>query len=360
MELRQLEYFVAVAEEANFTRAAERVHISQSGVSAQIRQLEHDLGATLIDRSGRVATLTAAGTAALEHARAALAAVQALRHAVDEVTGVVRGRLAVGMVSGCTILPLFDALAAFHRAHPGIEMTLYEDNSDRLIDDIRSGATDIALIGAAGAPPAGLGALSIVSEGLVAVVPVGHPLTQRGTVVLADVVGYPVVCMPTGTGIRTVFDRSCAAKGLTASIALQATAGDAVIDLAVRGPGDCGHRSSRGAGAGLAAGAEPGARRAGAALLPGVRCAGAAPRAGRSAGSVAQEDHSGAEPEGFHRLQGGQAGAVGEQPPAAADDDRVDEQSEFVDKSAGDQRVRQVDAAGHHNVLARQRLQRSD
>ena len=88
MELRQLEYFVAVAEEANFTRAAERVHISQSGVSAQIRQLEHDLGATLIDRSGRSATLTAAGAAALPHARAALGSVQALRHAVDEVTGV--------------------------------------------------------------------------------------------------------------------------------------------------------------------------------------------------------------------------------------------------------------------------------
>ena len=59
MELRQLEYFIAVAEEANFTRAAQRVHISQSGVSAQIRQLEHDLGATLIDRSGRTATVTA-------------------------------------------------------------------------------------------------------------------------------------------------------------------------------------------------------------------------------------------------------------------------------------------------------------
>ena len=61
MELRQLEYFVAVAEEANFTRAAQRVHVSQSGVSAQIRQLERDLGAALIDRSGRVASLTGAG-----------------------------------------------------------------------------------------------------------------------------------------------------------------------------------------------------------------------------------------------------------------------------------------------------------
>src|SRR5919205_243713 len=74
MDLRQLEYFVAVAEERNFTRAAERVHISQSGVSAQIRRLEHELGAELFDRSARTATLTVAGKAALDHARATLAA----------------------------------------------------------------------------------------------------------------------------------------------------------------------------------------------------------------------------------------------------------------------------------------------
>ena len=90
--MRQLEYFVAVAEEANFTRAAQRVHISQSGVSAQVRQLEHDLGATLIDRSGRTATLTAAGAAALPHARAVLASAGAVRQAVDEVNGLIRGR----------------------------------------------------------------------------------------------------------------------------------------------------------------------------------------------------------------------------------------------------------------------------
>lgn len=84
MELRQLEYFVAVAEERNFTRAAERVHISQSGVSAQIRQLEGELGAPLFERSARTATLTTAGKAALEHARAALNSAKSVRTAVDE------------------------------------------------------------------------------------------------------------------------------------------------------------------------------------------------------------------------------------------------------------------------------------
>src|SRR3954453_23087671 len=93
MELRQLEYLVAVAEEANFTRAAERVHISQSGVSAQVRALEAEVGAELFDRSGRAARPTAAGAAALPYARAALAAAGALRQGVDDVNGLVRGRL---------------------------------------------------------------------------------------------------------------------------------------------------------------------------------------------------------------------------------------------------------------------------
>jgi len=237
MELRQLEYFIAVAEEANFTRAAERVHISQSGVSAQIRQLEHDLGATLIDRSGRSASLTAAGAAALDHARAVLAAVDAVRKAVDDVNGLIRGRLVIGMVTACTVTPLFDALAAFHLAHPGVEITLIEDNSDRLAERVRTGAADLALIGASGIAPLGLDALPIVSERLVAAVPPGHPLAGLARATLGEISMYPIVSMPEGTGVRTVFDQGCAANGIQPDIALQASAPGAVADLAVRGLG---------------------------------------------------------------------------------------------------------------------------
>jgi DNA-binding transcriptional LysR family regulator len=237
MELRQLEYFVAVAEEANFTRAAERVHISQSGVSAQIRQLERELGAELIDRSGRVATLTAAGQAALEHARAVLAGVETMRASVDDVAGLIRGRLTIGMVTACTVEPLFDGLAAFHRAHPGIELELMEANSDVLVERVRAGSVDLALIGTAREPPADLAALSIVSEGLVALVPDGHPLAKRVRVTLGGLSEFPIVCPPLGTGVRAVFDQACAAAGLHPDITLQATAPDAVVDLASRGLG---------------------------------------------------------------------------------------------------------------------------
>jgi DNA-binding transcriptional LysR family regulator len=238
MELRQLEYLIAVAEEANFTRAAERVHISQSGVSAQIRQLEHDLGVTLIDRSSRTARLTDAGTAAVTHARAALSAVAALRQAVDEVNGLIRGQLAVGMVTACTVTGLFDALAEFHLAHPGVAITLVEDNSASLIERVRSGMADLALIGASGGPPLGLDALPIASERLAAAVPPGHPLlTGRPGVTLADLAGYPVVCMPSGSGIRNVLDQACTAQGVRPDIAMEASAPGAVADLAARGLG---------------------------------------------------------------------------------------------------------------------------
>ncbi|MFI7689778.1 LysR substrate-binding domain-containing protein [Nonomuraea sp. NPDC049655] len=237
MELRQLEYFVAVAEERSFTRAAERVHISQSGVSAQIRQLERELGAELFDRSARVATLTVAGKAALEHARAALAAAGAVGQAVGEVTDLIRGTLTVGMVLGCTVTPLFDALAAFRRAHPGVELSLLEDNSDKLVEGVRGGALDLALIGVANGVPEGLEALTIVSERLVAAVPPEHPLAGRGRIALRDLGEQAIVCMPRGTGLRAVFDEACAAQGLRPPIALQAGAADAIAGLAVRGLG---------------------------------------------------------------------------------------------------------------------------
>ena len=236
MELRQLEYLVAVAEEANFTRAAQRVHISQSGVSAQIRQLEHDLGATLIDRSGRTATLTQAGEMAVKGAREILAASAALRQSVEEVTGLLSGRLTVGMVTACTITALFDALATFHRAHPRVAITLLEDDSATLVERVHAGALDIALIGAAGPPP-GLEAHPIVSERLAAAAAKDHPLSGRTRLTLNDLTGLPLICMPAGTGIRTVFEDSCLSQGLKLEVALEASAAGTVMDLAARGLG---------------------------------------------------------------------------------------------------------------------------
>lgn len=237
MDLRQLEYFVAVAEEANFTRAAERVHISQSGVSAQIKQLERELGADLFDRSTRAVRLTTAGEAALGHARAALASARAVGEVVVETSRLLRGRLGVGMVVGCAITPFFDALASFHEAHPGVAIAVREGSSDQLIDELRGGGVDLCLVGCAHRPPEDLASMTIVSEGLTAVVPPGHELARRKTTTLAQVTKHPVVCMPPGTGLRAVFDQACAARGIRATIAVEAAAAESIADLAARGLG---------------------------------------------------------------------------------------------------------------------------
>jgi DNA-binding transcriptional LysR family regulator len=153
------------------------------------------------------------------------------------VTGLIRGQLVIGMVIGCTITPLFAALAAFHAAHPGVEVVLMEDNSDRLIEGVRAGSVDLALIGTAAATTTRLDTLTILSERLVAAVPASHRLATRRKVSLADMTTDPIVCMPTGTGIRAVFDQACAAAGVTLRIALQASAADAIADLVARGLG---------------------------------------------------------------------------------------------------------------------------
>jgi DNA-binding transcriptional LysR family regulator len=206
-------------------------------VSAQIKQLERELGAALFDRSGRGAGLTQAGAAALRHARSVLASVEGVRRAVDEGTGVVRGRLVVGMVTACTVTPLFDALAAFHRCHPGVEIALVEDSSDRLLERLRTGGADLVLAGARERPPEGWEFLTVVSEGLVAAVPGGHPVAERPYTTLAELAAHPLVCLPEGTGVRAAFDNACVRQGVRCRVDFQASAPTAVADLAVRGLG---------------------------------------------------------------------------------------------------------------------------
>ncbi len=237
MDIRQLEYFVAVVETANFTRAAERVHISQSGVSAQIRQLERELGQPLLDRSGKTVRLTDAGSVVLPHARAALASVAGIREAVDELAGLVHGHVSVGMVTACGVTVLFDQLAEFHQLHPGIDVTLTEDTSDRLVDDVLSGQLDLALAGLAGDVPAGIASTVIADEPLVAAVATDDPWATRTTVPLAALQERALVCLPQGTGVRTAFDDACRAGGLQPRVALEASAPDAVAGLALRGLG---------------------------------------------------------------------------------------------------------------------------
>ena len=205
MELRQLEYFVAVAEEASFTRAAQRVHVAQPAVSSQIRRLEREFGQDLLDRSGRTVRLTEVGAAVLPFARAALSAVSEARLAVDELTGLLRGRVAVGMITSCGALDLPALLAAFHERHPGVGITLAEANSDELVRSLLSGDLDLALIGYA-TPPDGVALRVVVDEQLVVAVLPSSPLARRKSLSAKELGALSLISLPTGTGMRAALD----------------------------------------------------------------------------------------------------------------------------------------------------------
>ncbi|MDT5326170.1 MAG: hypothetical protein QOF25_3322 [Mycobacterium sp.] len=237
MELRQLEYFVAVAEEANFTWAAARVHVAQPAVSAQIARLERELGQRLLDRSRRETRLTAAGEAVLPHARAALNAVADVRVAVDELTQLVKGTVTLGTVTSHNVdIPTL--LADFHRAHPAVEMTLSTDNSDALIDGVRSGALDAAIVSVGpDEVPSGLSAEVVTDEAIDAAVGLDDPWSGRTSVSLAALAERSLIALPIGAGIRAQLENACAAAGITPHVAFEASTPVALAQLAERGLG---------------------------------------------------------------------------------------------------------------------------
>lgn len=237
MELRQLEYFVAVAEERSFTRAAQREMVAQPAVSAQIRRLERLVGQPLLVRNSRDVRLTQAGAAFLPHARAALAAVRDAQASVDEVAQLVRGSVAIGTV---TLHPVDVAalMADLYADHPDVEITLSTDNSDVLLAKLADGRLDVAIVSiGVDEDPDGVDFEVITAESLEAAVAPNHPLARRKTLPLKMLCEYPVISLPEGTGLRSRLDKACAAAGLRPRIAFEATSPRELADLARHGLG---------------------------------------------------------------------------------------------------------------------------
>jgi DNA-binding transcriptional LysR family regulator len=239
MELRHLQYLIAVAEEGTFTRAAARVHVAQPGVSAQIRQLERELGQELLVRGARRVTLTEAGAAVLPYARAALAAVAAARDAADELAGLLRGHITIGTVTSVSSegFDLPALLARFHGDHPNVGITLTADNSDELIRSLHHGRVDLALLGLGSTEPAGLDIHVITEEPLVAAVGPSHPLAARSSITLPALIRHELISLPRGTGLRSCLDDACAAAGLAPTVSLEAGDPRTLAQLAAHGLG---------------------------------------------------------------------------------------------------------------------------
>ena len=237
-ELGDLVVFLMVAEERNFTRAAERLLVAQPAVSRQVRLLERELGAQLFERTPRDVLLTDAGEALLPRARDALAAVDNGRAEVAAATGVLRGALTVGCLFGAPRLEVPALLSRFHRRYPTIEVAVRQDLSERLLDSVRNGDCDAAFVSLVPGPiPPGLAGETVDRERAMLIVPSDHELAGRDGVTVADLRGEPFIALAPGTGQRTMIDEACRAAGFTPEIVLSMQNIAALAEVAATGLG---------------------------------------------------------------------------------------------------------------------------
>jgi len=225
VELRHLEYFVAVAEELSFTRASRRLHVVQSGVSSAIQGLERELGAALFDRDRHRVTLTDAGRVLLPEARATLAAAQAAADAVAEATAGLRGTLSIGMMMSTGSVDIAVVLGRFRELHPGVlvRLRVVPGGSAELAAEVISGGLDLALLSLPGAVPAGLTVRPLAHEPLVLVCAAKHPLAADGAapVALESLAGESFIDFPAGWGTRAIVDRAFAAAGVERQVSFE-------------------------------------------------------------------------------------------------------------------------------------------
>lgn len=208
MELRHLEYFTAVAAELNFSRAAQRIHVVQSALSASVAKLEQELGVALFDRTKRQIALTSAGEVFLQHAREVLHAAHRAQSSVDDYCGQLTGTVTLGTLMSWGTLNLPAALEQFRRLNPLVTVRLRQSltGSAGHLAAIADGQMDLALVSIS-APPSPLVTIrELMHEPMVFVCESTHALADRARVQLVDLAEEDLIQFPLGWGIRQRLD----------------------------------------------------------------------------------------------------------------------------------------------------------
>jgi len=237
MELRHLRYFVAVAEERHFGRAARRLHMSQPPLSRQIQALEAELGFPLLSRAGRRVELTPAGTVFLEHARRVFAEVDLAVHEGRRADRGESGRIVVGYLSSLPYTGLTNLLRAFREGHPAVEVVLREAPPAGQLDGIKQGRIDVGFVRGPVEDPA-IVTECVRRERLLVALPVDHELAPKARISLSALAREPFIVF-TRARAATFFDAMmalCAAAGFTPRIVQEAPQLD-IVSLVAAGFG---------------------------------------------------------------------------------------------------------------------------
>jgi DNA-binding transcriptional LysR family regulator len=239
VELRNLEHFVAVAEEHSFTRAAARVHLVQSALSVSIRSLERELGARLFDRTTHQVRLTDAGHALLADARRTLAAADAARDAVAAVGGGLRGTVRIGIMHSLALIDLAGLLTTYHRQRPGVRLvpSVAPGGSAGLIRGVLDGQLDVAFAAVPNDYPSGLSVRPLAVEDMLLACPPGSRLAKRRSIAVDELEGLPFVEFPAGWGTRRSADQLFQDAGVRREIAVEVDDVPNVVALVLAGFG---------------------------------------------------------------------------------------------------------------------------
>jgi LysR family carnitine catabolism transcriptional activator len=211
--LRQVRAFIAVAELAHFTRAGERLGLSQSSVSTLVRELETNLGLRLFDRHTRMLRLTQAGAEMLPLARKALADLDRVFGRSHALRSLGRGRVTVAAASLQAALMMPRVIKAFCSEYPGIEVRVFDVTEYEVIEKLRAGEVDFGLGSALAMQD--IVARPLSTDVFVAVMPAGHPLAAQTEVTWRDLEGVPLIGPPPGNAVREQLDMALARAGIT-------------------------------------------------------------------------------------------------------------------------------------------------
>jgi len=220
MELRQLRYVEAVARHRHFTRAAEELHVAQSALSHQIRRLEAELDAELFERTSRSVVTTEAGEAVAARARAVIAEIDGVRGEIDELNGLIRGRISVGALLPAGRIDVPMLLARFSETHPGIEVDMREGTAGDMLRYLVEDEVHAAFSMLASPPPDGLVAERLSEDEIVAAFAPGRA-PGRGRLAAADLREYPIVMPRSGSAIKQAADEFFASAGEPVRVALE-------------------------------------------------------------------------------------------------------------------------------------------
>ncbi|MBY3062391.1 LysR family transcriptional regulator [Rhizobium laguerreae] len=234
MELRHLRYFLAVAEEGNFTRAAGKLGIGQPPLSQQIRDLEREVGATLFHRVPHGAELTAAGTAFLGEAKASLAAAEKAKLAAQSANRGETGRLSLGFTASSAFNPVVSTTIRRFRAYwPEVQLSLTEMNTLALMQKLERGELDATFMRPSLDDLAGIRMRRLPDEPMVIALPASHPLAQRSKLPLAALADQPFILFPRLVGLSLYDDvvLACRKAGFELTVAQEAPQISSVVNL---------------------------------------------------------------------------------------------------------------------------------